>query len=265
MRKVVYYLIAISLFVLNLGIHAEAYYYVPETTEITKQQKDKLSLYTIFDYEDFDDLLSYATELDSSSLSVIDRYTRDMIIGISQKKTAPLYHRIHFVSAKVSVNHKLIDSLDWDYRFRAIIQLYNRSKNEDLRWRGKQLEDGTFQYCFDSVEYCQLQSQASEIGQTVRIIPGTKYFESAWFDGSGKTGIVTESNPYIPEDFSVIVNGVAYLDTNRNYVTEVIYDVSGNLSGTPIKIGLPRLVHVCTKDGTNLGWVYPEYITLFPK
>lgn len=261
MKRLFSLMLMICMFMLNLGIHTDAYYYVPETAETQETViEDKLSLYTLYEYANYDDLLDYAHQLEADELSLIDQYTRDMIIGISSKTRATLYHNLEFVSIKIAVDHAAIDSMEWDYRFRWIIQIYNKSRNEDLLWRAKGLENGNMQYIFESANCCRLQCPATKLGQKVKIISGSKYYESAWNDGTGKSGIATNSNPFIPKDFEVTVNGVAYYDSiERNHVTNVVFD---DEKATQIDLTRPRMVHVRTENG-DLGWFYPESLTIF--
>lgn len=261
MKKLFYLVLVICILMLNLSTPAEAYYYTTETTTETTQEtviEDKLSIRTLFDYESYDDLLAYASQLKADELSLIDRYTRDMIIGISHKMRAPLYHGIRFVSVTIPVEYHAINMQDWDDRFKWIITIYNRTRGEDLRWGSKNLDNDIVQYNFKSEEYCRLQCQALAIGQKVRIIPGSKYYESAWYDGSGKYGFATSKNPFIPEDMEVTVNGVAYYDSiQRSYVISVEEALDSGIDLTR-----PRMLHVATEDG-DLGWFYPESLTTF--
>lgn len=97
----------------------------------------------------------------------------------------------------------------------------------------------------------------TSIGQLARVELGTVYWETSQNFGSGKYGIVSNNNAYIPDDLIVMVNGVAYLDDNNNILSSS-YGITQEIED--IKIYKNRMLHI-SANGVDLGWVHPVHLT----
>lgn len=97
------------------------------------------------------------------------------------------------------------------------------------------------------------ENSVTYIGQLAHIELGTIYWESSQNFGSGKSGVVSSKNIYIPDSCLVTVNGVAYLDDNGNIISSSY--------GTTQKIEFRRkhMLHICA-NGIDLGWVCPYWL-----
>lgn len=99
------------------------------------------------------------------------------------------------------------------------------------------------------------------IGEMVIAVNNFQFYESAWNFCSGSNGIGKANT-------RLIINGVAYLDEDGNITSSKYYsysDLQEYYSAaivSPISIDWTAdywIVHVCTLDGTDLGWFYPDY------
>lgn len=81
------------------------------------------------------------------------------------------------------------------------------------------------------------------------------YYESSKDFGSGKTAVITAGT-------KVVVNGVSYLQHNSetdSYQIERSLYVPYNLVDNQVPLGENySMLHLCTEDGKDLGWVVPE-------
>lgn len=99
------------------------------------------------------------------------------------------------------------------------------------------------------------------IGEMVIAVNNFQFYSSAWSFGSGRNGIGKANT-------RLIINGVAYLDEDGKITSSKYYsysDLQEYYSAaivSPISIDWTAdywMVHVCTLDGTDLGWFYPDY------
>lgn len=108
-----------------------------------------------------------------------------------------------------------------------------------------------------SKNYDRLMKSPDKIGADGFVDRGATIWESAENEGSGKS-------KKLESEKSIKVNGVAYLDENGEVTSS--YYVKGtedNLEEhSDIEIGLKkkRMLHVCTYDGSDLGWVEPNKV-----
>ena len=86
------------------------------------------------------------------------------------------------------------------------------------------------------------------------------YYESSREFGSGKTAVITAGT-------KVVVNGVSYLQHDSetdSYQIEMSLYVPYNLIDTHVPLGENySMLHLCTEDGKDLGWVIPEVFSGF--
>ena len=86
------------------------------------------------------------------------------------------------------------------------------------------------------------------------------YYESSREFGSGKTAFITAGT-------KVVVNGVSYLQHDSetdSYQIEMSLYVPYNLIDTHVPLGENySMLHLCTEDGQDLGWVIPEVFSGF--
>lgn len=191
--------------------------------------------------------------------SVEDQYCVMLIKGINRKMVAPIYHDEEYV--KLGLGGLRVQEVTLSrllHKFRAIIELYNRTNEFDLVWEPKMLSEKIMQVDIESTNVEWTEHPALTIGQIVQVKKGAKYWESSWNDGSGKYGIVTDSNPYFAEGRVIRVNGVAYLDENWTNVLSSYYCPYSKLDGNTTQIDLSRrMLHLCSGT-TDLGWFYAE-------
>ena len=82
------------------------------------------------------------------------------------------------------------------------------------------------------------------------------YYESSRKFGSGKTAVITAGT-------KVVVNGVSYLQHDSYQIERSLY-VPYNLVDNMVPLGENySMLHLCTEDGKDLGWVIPEVFSGF--
>lgn len=82
------------------------------------------------------------------------------------------------------------------------------------------------------------------------------YYESSREFGSGKTAVITAGT-------KVVVNGVSYLQHDSYQIERSLY-VPYNLVDNMVPLGENySMLHLCTEDGKDLGWVIPEVFSGF--
>lgn len=189
-----------------------------------------------------------------------DQYCITLIKSINHKMTAPIYHDYEYVKSGmggIKVQEVKLSRLI--YKFHAIIELYNKTNEFDIVWQPKMLSEEIMQVDMESTNVEWLEHPAYAIGEVVQVKQGAKYWEASWNDGSGKYGIVTDSNPYFAEGSVLRVNGVSYLDDSW---TDVLWSYCcpyTELNGdtTLLHLSRRRMLHLCSGT-TDLGWFYAE-------
>ena len=179
-----------------------------------------------------------------------DRYCLMLIQDINHTMTASIYHDAEYVKLGLG-----------GFKFQAIIELYNKTNELDLVWQPEMLSEKFMQVDVKSTNLDWLEHPALTIGEVVQVRQGAKYWESSWNDGSGKYGIVTDSNPYFAEDAVLRVNGVSYQDDSRTHILSSHYCPYSKLDEDTTQIDLSRrMLHLCS-DTIDLGWFYAEDVT----
>ncbi len=243
-------------------------------TDLQKHQEPKLEdgkisieiLTQIASWEELQNTVIPISEIDASRITnKEDWYCVLLIQGISETKTVTAYHNMEYVAMGLgSISIKEVDYDRLLTKFQRIIGIYNSDHELKLSWTVQIVNEQLAKVEVNSINLTEIDNPIEEIGQKVEIKQGTLYWESAYDNGSGQYGIATDSNPYIPRDFIVTVNAVAYYtDENRTTVGESVY-VDWDELGNPkneIKLWKFHMLHICTQD-TDLGWVYPEDLIL---
>lgn len=232
----------------------------------TKEVEDgKLTLELLQQMSSWEELVNTAIPISDSSYKHIenkeDFYTVMLINGINHKLSLPVYHSAEYISHGLGgIKLKEIDYDRLMQKYQTIIDIYNASDELQLVWNPKILNENYMQVDITSTNVIAMKHPATKVGQQVVLKQGATYWESAWNDGSGKYGIATDTNRYIPEDYIVTVNGFAYyLDESRTTIMESYYKPYDELGEqeSDIKPWKFRMVHICTET-TDLGWVYAE-------
>lgn len=195
--------------------------------------------------------------------NVEDQYCVMLIRGINRKMSLPIYHDKEYVSLGLGgLRVKEVQLSRLLTKFHSIINLYNATNEFQLVWEPKMLSEEILQVDVNSTNVERVEHPAQFIGQKVQLRKGALYWESSWNDGSGKYGMATDGNSFIPEDYIVTVNGCSYLDENWTNVTESYYTPYNMLGtqGLSIQTSKRRLLHICTETA-DLGWVYAEDVT----
>lgn len=228
-----------------------------------KDDEDKnevLSLEYLSKVSSWEDLTSTNLTVVNSHSKPEDTYVKMFIRDISQKKKMPIYHDIEYVSECVAGIR--LDEINYDQlmqKFQTVINLYNKSNELQLTFEPHILNEILMEVNVSSTNIAFLKASPTRIGTLVLIRDGAKYWESSHNDGSGKYGVATSENHYIPKDFVVMINGFAYFDESKTNVVEHFYtpynEIEGN--GEKIKLNEPRMLHICT-EAADLGWVYAE-------
>lgn len=201
-------------------------------------------------------------ELMNSSQSITsqeDKYLSWLINGINKTQTIPAYHDTRYI--KYGIGGIALEKVDYDrlmQKFQRVIDLYNDHHDLQLEITPKILNELYLQVNVDSTNLDYLENPVTSVGQLAylesRSSTGAVYWESSQNFGSGKYGMATINNAYIPNDLIVTVNGVAYLDDNGN--------VLSSSYGTTQEIETieKRMLHI-SANGMDLGWVYPTNLT----
>lgn len=188
-----------------------------------------------------------------------DKYVSWLINGIDNTQTIPAYHDTCYV--KYGIGGIALEKVDYDrlmQKFQRVIDLYNYYHDLQLEITPKILNELYMQVDVNSTNLEYLENPVTCVGQLahleLRSSIGVVYWESSQNFGSGKHGMATINNAYIPNDLVVTVNGVAYLDDYGNIIS------SSYGTTQEIEIWKKRMIHI-SANGIDLGWVYPTNLT----
>lgn len=201
-------------------------------------------------------------ELVNNSKSITseeDKYVSWLINGINKTQTIPAYHDTCYVKyGLVGISLKKVDYNRLMHKFQIVIDLYNHYNDLQLEITPKILNELYMQVDVNSTNLEYLENPVTRVGQLahleLRSSVGVIYWESSQNFGSGKDGLATINNAYIPNDLVVTVNGVAYLDDYGNIIS------SSYGTTQEIDIWKKRMIHI-SANGIDLGWVYPTNLT----
>lgn len=243
----------------------ESQVHLTDSIETKEVEDGKLTLELLRQMSSWEELVNTAVSISDSSYKHTknkeDFYTMMLINGINQKSSLRIYHGAEYISHGFGgIELKKIDYDRLMQKYQTIIDIYNACNDLQLVWNPKILNEDCMQVNVTSTNAIAMSHPATKVGQQVVVKQGATYWESAWNDGSGKHGIATATNSYIPEDYIVTVNGFAYyLDESRTTIMESYYKPCDELAEqeSDIKPWEIRLVHICTET-TDLGWVYAE-------
>lgn len=236
---------------------------IPETDE--GEEKDgKITLEFLKQMSSWKELANTVlpiANIDRRKLKGEDWYSVMLIESLNKApQTIPIYHDAEYVHLCIGgISLQEIDHDRLMRKYQAIIYIYNASNRLQLVLESKILNEYYMQVDVQSINLMDLEHPATAIGQHVVVKNGAKYWESSWNDGSGRYGIATDDNLYIPEDSIVTVNGVSYLDEVRTNVIESYYKPYSEVGDQKVQIETSkrRMLHICTET-TDLGWVYAE-------
>ena len=190
-----------------------------------------------------------------------DKYVSELSNGINKTQTMPAYHDTCYV--RYIIGGIALEKVDYDrlmQKFQRVIDRYNQYHDEDLQLEitPKILNEHNMQVEVNSANLKYLGNPVTCMGQLahleLRSSIGVVYWESSQNFGSGKHGLATINNAYIPNDLVVTVNGVAYLDDYGNIISS-FYGTTQR-----IEIWKKRMIHI-SANGIDLGWVYPTNLT----
>lgn len=101
---------------------------------------------------------------------------------------------------------------------------------------------------FVSENLYYIENTPTKIGKVVYVREGEwNYWESSFGFGSGRRGTVKSGN-------AVIVTGVAYMDEDGK-------TISTNFNESEeVRFAELRMLHICSIEGDDLGWIWPLYL-----
>lgn len=182
-----------------------------------------------------------------------------IINGIRHSQIKPIYHNQQYISKIYGgIRIKDINKEQFLKKLDYIFNIYNASNHLYLKWKHTVLNEYFMQVDIKSLNADQ--GSATYLGQKVLLKEGSIYWESPEHDGTGRFGIVNETNPYIPADRKVLVNGfVYYTNERRESILKNSYCPFKELANSRLGInqGKYRMIHICTAE-TDLGWVWAE-------
>lgn len=182
-----------------------------------------------------------------------------IIDGIRHSQIKPIFHNQPYISKSYGgIRIKDINQQQFLKKLEYIFDIYNASNPMLLNWKHTVLNKDFMQVDIKSTN-ADIGS-ATYIGQRVLVKEGSIYWESPEHDGTGRCGIVNETNPYIPANRNVLVNGfVYYTNESRESILQNSYSPFKELSNSTLGInqGKYRMLHICTAD-TDLGWLWAE-------
>lgn len=101
---------------------------------------------------------------------------------------------------------------------------------------------------FASENLYYIENTPTDIGKVVYVREGEwSYWESSKNFGSGKSGTIETAE-------AVIVTGVSYLDEDGNIISTSFDD------SEEIRFADLRMLHICSIEGDDLGWIWPLYL-----
>ena len=182
-----------------------------------------------------------------------------IINGIRHPQIIPIFHNEPYLSKSYGgIKLKEINQQQFLKKLDYIFNIYNASNPLHLNWKHTVLNENFMQVDIKSLNADQ--GSATYLGQKVLLKEGSIYWESPEHDGTGRFGIVNETNPYIPADRKVLVNGfVYYTNERRENILKNSYCPFKELANSRLGInqGKYRMIHICTAE-TDLGWVWAE-------
>lgn len=164
-----------------------------------------------------------------------------------------------------------LEDTDYDTmckKIQAVVDSYNVANEIKIKLytRAYDNEPGHMQVIILSSNY-----PATYVGQTVEIKWGAIFYEKSknFGEGNWNTTFCIDYEGYgfgipefIPEDYTVIINGISYLDDNGNIISryyKTFEEIKVQNIRIPIDTGKCYMLHVCTSKG-DLGWLVPEAV-----
>lgn len=192
-----------------------------------------------------------------------DEAIRKLIIQLNRKREL-LSYNMEYREAKVRLKCDTVEQYyDQFEKIDLVTKKYKKDCGVELKTYNKSVveammeEEDFIDVYVVSKNYDRLMKSPDKIGADGFVDRGATIWESAENEGSGKS-------KKLESEKSIKVNGVAYLDENGEVTSS--YYVKGtedNLEEhSDIEIGLKkkRMLHVCTYDGSDLGWVEPNKV-----
>ena len=179
-----------------------------------------------------------------------DEYLTWLIEGIREPNTIPAFGYYPFIN--LGIGGFINEDFDFD-RFtdkcRKVIELYNHTHDLQLTMKSETISSNTFVITVKSEDPDFIENMVTLSGQLAHVKEETIYWETSRHFGSGRSGKFEKTRV-------VQVNGVAYLDENGEVLSFFYGTTPRN-----IEIWAKRMLHICTEEGEDLGWVYPTQLT----
>lgn len=132
---------------------------------------------------------------------------------------------------------------------RLAVEEYNNCHEQDIEVNIDIMRDDyIFFVFFRSENLYYIENTPTKIGKAVYVREGEwNYWESSFGFGSGRRGTVKSGN-------AVIVTGVAYMDEDGKTIS-TNFNESEKIRSTEL-----RMLHICSIEGDDLGWIWPLYL-----
>lgn len=270
MKKLFAFALCMVLMLSNLVIQAEAVTTNEQTNSRTTNQltsakvevpeNGKLTLEFLSKISSWKELVDTALPIDEDYGRISNREDFCVVMLIKEINKAFKYYN----TKNVKINMKGLNIEGTDYerlnkKFENVINLFNREKSLHIVWESNIIGANLMQVMLRTVDTIEMRT-----GQKVALKLGTKYWESSLNEGSGKFGIVTDTECKTPGGFIVTVNGFSYLGWKKTYINESEYISYDELNEQEAKMEGWKgvMIHVC-KENMDLGWVHLEDIAKF--
>lgn len=140
------------------------------------------------------------------------------------------------------------DAEEFISELREAVEEYNSCQEQDIEVYIEIMRDDYISVDFRSENLYYIENTPIDIGKVVYVREGEwNYWESSFGFGTGKHGTVKSGN-------AVIVTGVAYMDEDGNTIS-TNFNESEKIRSTEL-----RMLHICSIEGDDLGWIWPLYL-----
>lgn len=131
---------------------------------------------------------------------------------------------------------------------RAAVEEYNSCHEQKIEVCIDIMRDDWVSVDFASENLYYIEHTPIDIGKVCYVREGKwNYWESSENFGSGRHGTVEGGD-------AVIVTKVAYLDEDGNIISSCFND------SEEIRVEELRMLHICSIEGEDLGWIWPLYV-----
>ena len=193
-------------------------------------------------------------KLEFPKITKEDEYLTWLIWGIHEPTaTIPAFGGVPYINLRIGeFKEEYINFDRFIYKCQRVVELYNHTHDLQITMTSD-ISNSMLGIDVESQMPDFIENMVTITGQLAHVKKGTIYWESSKNFGSGKSGVIEETQP-------VIVTGVAYLNEDGSIISSYY-----GTDPKSIERWARRMIHlsVIMEDGKimDLGWVYPTQLT----